>query len=173
MSRVLAVGLILVASSAWAGAGENALSMGGGYATYATSSDRDDEVLSPTVGAAATATFERGVSDYAAWRARAVGAIYASSDVGTAGSGIVTLGLSYRVDVLKYVPYVAVGIGGLVRGGGPFSTWIEPALEISGGIDWLRSRNRSLGIDLAMTGFASDTTTLAVTVRSTWRWGYF
>lgn len=172
MSRVLAVGLVLVASSAWAGTGENALSLGGGYATYATPSDQDDEVRSPTVGAAATATFERGVSDYAAWRVRAVGAVYTSA-AGTAGSGLVTLGLSYRVDVLKYVPYVAVGIGGLVRGGGPFSTGIEPALEIAGGIDWLRGRNRSLGIDLAMTGFASDTTTLAVTVRSTWRWGYF
>ncbi len=164
-------GLLLVASPAWAGEGENAVSAGAGYATYATPNEANDAMLTPTAGATATVTYERGFGDYAAWRVRAAGAIYGGG--GIVGSGLATVGFSYRVDVLKYVPYVAAGVGALVRGGGPFETGVEPALELGAGVDWLRGRSRSYGLDVALTGFASDTTTLVVTVRSTWRWGYF
>ena len=171
-SLVLGLGLLAVGGDrAWAGEGENAVSIGAGYASYATPNPDEDEMLTPTAGATAAVTFERGFGDYASWRLRGAGAIYGGG--GVAGTGLVTAGLSYRVDVLKYVPYVAVGAGALVRGGGPFETGVEPALELSAGVDWLRGRARSYGLDAAITGFASDTTTLMVSVRSTWRWGYF
>lgn len=75
--------------------------------------------------------------------------------------------------MLRYVPYAAIGVGALVRGGGPFELGVEPALEIGGGVDVLRGRARSWGVAAAITSFAGDTTTVTVTLRSTWRWGYF
>ena len=175
MRRALVIGILLVIGgprAAHAGDGENALSAGVGYGTFWTDVEDEDETASPTAGGVVTATFERGFTDYASWRVRAVGGLYAGG--GTSMTGLATAGLSYRFDVLKYVPYVAVGVGALVRGGGPFDgTDVEPALEIGGGVDWLRSRSRSIGLDVAVTGFAFDTTTLIATLRTTWRWGYF
>ena len=158
-------------SRAWAGDGENAVSGGAGLATYATPNEDEDQTLRPTGGGAIAATYERGFGDYAAWRVHGAGALYGGG--GLATSGLVTVGLSYRVDVLRYVPYVAVGVGGIVRAGGPFETGVEPVLELAGGVDWLRGRDRSWGLAGSLTGFASDTTTFSLCVRSTWRWGYF
>jgi hypothetical protein len=154
-----------------AGDGESAASAAIGLATYATPDERGDEMLTPLAGATLQATYERGFGDYASWRAHLAGAIYGGG--GVAGTGLATIGLSYRFDVLRYVPYGFVGVGGLVRGGGPFDTGVEPALELGGGVEVLRGRARSWGLAAAVTSFASDTTTVSVTVRSTWRWGYF
>lgn len=165
------VGAALDPTAARAGDGETAVSAAAGFATYATPDEDDEATLTPTAGAALQATYERGFGDYAAWRAHLGGAIYGGG--GVVGSGLATIGLSYRLDVLRYVPYAAVGVGVLVRGGGPFATGVEPALEVGGGVDVLRGRARSWGVAAAITSFASDTTTLTVTVRSTWRWGYF
>ena len=154
-----------------AGDGETAVSAAVGFATYAPPGEEDDEMLTPTAGATLQATYERGLGDYAAVRAQLAGAVYGGG--GVAGTGLATVGLSYRLDVLRYVPYAAVGVGLLVRGGGPFATGVEPALELGGGVDVLRGRARSWGVAAAITSFASDTTTVTVTVRSTWRWGYF
>ncbi|HUQ06086.1 MAG TPA: hypothetical protein VM261_26465 [Kofleriaceae bacterium] len=173
----LAAGLVLVAGTcgrAWAGDGENAVSAAVGVATYATPNEDMDETLRPLGGGWLGATYERGFGDYAAWRLNGAGALYGGgSGGGTVMSGIVTAGLSYRVDVLRYVPYVAVGVGGIVRAGGPFETGVEPVLELAGGVDWLKGRDRSWGVAGSLTGFASDTTTFSIGVRSTWRWGYF
>ncbi len=154
-----------------AGDGESAASAGAGYATYGTPDARNQETLTPTAGATLQATYERGFGDDASWRVQLAGAIYGGG--GLAGTGLATVGLTYRLDVLRYVPYVALGVGVLVTGGGPFTTGVEPALELGGGVDVLRGRARSWGVAAAVTSFASDTTTLTVTVRSTWRWGYF
>ena len=163
--------LTTAASSADAGDGERAVSLGLGYATYATPNAEDDDTLTPTAGAAVVATYERGVGADTAVRADLVVGGYFGG--GTVGSALATVGLGYRVDVLKYVPYLEVGVGALVRTGGPFEPGVEPALRIGGGVDWLRGRARSYGVAVIMTSFASETTTLAVSVRSTWRWGYF
>jgi len=163
--------LLGAAGDAAAGDGETAVSASAGYATYATPNEDEDATLSPTAGGALAATYERGFGDYAAWRVHGAGAVYGGGGIVT--SGLVTAGLSYRVDVLRYVPYAAVGVGVIVRDGGPFAGGVEPVLELSAGVDWLRSRSRSWGLTGSLTGFASDTTTLSVGVRSTWRWGYF
>lgn len=172
--RAAAVALLIAAlgaGSAHAGDGERAVSVGAGYATYATPNADDDETLAPTAGAALTATYERGFGTDTWWRADLVLGGYLGG--GAAGSALATLGLTYRVDVLKYVPYLEAGVGALARAGGPFETGVEPALRIGVGVDWLRGRDRSHGVAVSLTSFASATTTLAITVRSTWRWGYF
>lgn len=154
-----------------AGDGETAASAALGWSTYAVPDEEAEETLTPTAGATVQATWERGLGDAAAWRVHGAGALFVGG--GVAGTGLVTVGLSYKLDVLRYVPYAAVGAGVLVHGGGPFTTLVEPALEVGGGVDVLRGRARSWGVAAAVTGFASDTTTVSVTVRSTWRWGYF
>lgn len=165
--------LIALTGTAHAGDGETAVSAALGWSTYATPNPDPEEMetLSPTFGGGVAATYERGFGDYASWRVHGAGAVYSGG--GLAATGLVTAGLSYRVDVLRYVPYVVAGVGGLVRTGGPFATGVEPVLEIGGGVDWLRGRDRSWGGALSITGFASDTTTVSLTVRSTWRWGFF
>lgn len=171
---MLVAGTFAVAGTfggAWAGDGENAVSGAAGVATYATPNEEEDATLRPTGGGAIAATYERGFGDYAAWRVHGAGALYGGG--GLAMTGIATVGLSYRVDVLRYVPYVAVGVGGIVRSGGPFETGVEPVLELAGGVDWLKGRDRSWGVAGSLTGFASDTTTFSLCIRSTWRWGYF
>lgn len=174
-STTTGLALVLLAlgapAVAHAGEGESAASAAVGFATYATPDEDATETLTPTAGATLQVTYERGLGDYASWRAQLAGAIYGGG--GVAGTGLATLGLSYRLDVLRYVPYAIVGVGALVRGGGPFDTGVEPALEIGGGVDVLRGRARSWGLAAAITSFASDTTTVSVTLRSTWRWGYF
>lgn len=163
--------LIALTGTAYAGDGETAVSASAGWGTYATPNPEEDATLSPSVGGGLAATYERGFGDYASWRVHGAGALYGGG--GLAATGVVTAGLSYRVDVLRYVPYAAVGVGGMVRTGGPFETGLEPVLEIGGGVDWLRGRDRSWGAEVSITGFASDTTTVAIRVRSTWRWGFF
>lgn len=167
-SAVLVAGL---AGRAAAGDGETAVSANAGFATYATPDAEEEETLTPTGGGMVGVTYERGFGDYASWRLNGAGALYGGG--GFAQTALVTAGFSYRVDVLRYVPYVAVGVGGIVRSGGPFETGVEPVLELGVGVDWLRGRDRSWGVAGSLTGFASDTTTLSLAVRSTWRWGFF
>lgn len=158
-------------TAAQAGDGERAVSFGLGAATYATPGEDMDETLTPTAGAAIAATYERGIGDEVSVRADLTVAGYLGG--GAAASALGTVGLVYRIDILKYVPYVEVGVGGLAVAGGPWSLGVEPALRLGGGVDVLRGRDRSWGVTAAMTSFASATTTLAIGVRATWRWGYF
>ncbi|MBL8625230.1 MAG: hypothetical protein JNK64_28225 [Myxococcales bacterium] len=166
----LAVALA-IPGTASAGEGERAVSVAAGYATYATPDDEMMATLSPTAGAAVSAGYERALGDEVSWRADLLIAGYLGG--GTAGSALGTVGLVYRIDVLKYVPYVDVGVGALTRGGGPFELGVEPALRIGGGVDILQSRARSWGVVATLTSFASTTTTFSAGLRSTWRWGYF
>lgn len=171
LAPLLAVAAILVGGSARADDSERAASVSAGFATYATPDAKMEETLTPTAGLALAATYERALGTEVSWRTDLVLAGYLGG--GAAATGQATLGLVYRIDVLKYVPYVDVGVGALVRAGGPFTAGVEPALRIGGGVDLLRSRARSVGLAAAVTSFASDTTTVTVAVRSTWRWGYF
>ncbi len=166
----LAVALA-IPGAATAGEGERAVSVAAGYATYATPDDEMMSTLTPTAGATASVGYERALGDEVSWRADLHVAGYLGG--GAAGTALGTVGLVYRIDVLKYVPYVDVGIGALGRGGGPFELGIEPALRIGGGVDILQSRARSWGVVATLTSFASTTTTFSAGLRSTWRWGYF
>lgn len=162
---------VAIPAPASAGEGERAVSVAAGYATYATPDDEMMTTLAPTAGAAVSAGYERALGDEVSWRADLVVAGYLGG--GAAGSALGTVGLVYRIDVLKYVPYVDVGVGALTRAGGPFELGVEPALRIGGGVDILQSRARSWGVVATLTSFASTTTTFSAGLRSTWRWGYF
>jgi hypothetical protein len=162
--------LAAIASTARAGAGESALSVSLGWATYATLDDMG-QTVNPTAGAALGVTYERGISEALSWRIGVTGGGFLGG--GTSVAGWATGGLVYRFDVLKYVPYVEGSLGGVVVGGDPLPTGVDPLLELGAGLDVLVDRQTSWGVEGQLGSFAGGTTVLTIGLRGTWRWGYF
>ncbi|HTE50709.1 MAG TPA: hypothetical protein VK698_07560 [Kofleriaceae bacterium] len=147
--------------------GESALSVGLGFATF-TIPDHGG------AGAALGGEYERGLSDAFWLRASAAGSIYRGSDgegAIAAGQGIV--GLTYVVDVLKYVPYVHLGAGAVAIGGEGVDAEVHPVGEIGVGLDILSRRGLSYGPFARLQSFLDDSAFVSVGVRITWRWGFF
>jgi hypothetical protein len=165
------IAILFSVSAARAGEGESAVSPSLGWAGYATT-DKDGKAVSSSIGAAAGATYERGISEALSWRVSLVGAGF-TADKGRSVSAWGAAGLVYRFDVLKYVPYVEVSVGGVWIDGATLHNGMDPLLELGGGLDVLSSRDRSWGGEIRLGSFAGDTTILTVGVRTTWRWGYF
>jgi hypothetical protein len=150
--------------------GEHALSATLGYATYTVVGDNPH-------GAALGVDYERGFSDALSWRISGGGGFYYRD--GVSFSGQLTAGLTYLFDVLKYVPYVNAGIGGIVivdidgdPAGDP-AVDIHPLAEIGVGLDILRDRTSSVGVYVRFETLLQETSFFTAGVRSTWRWGFF
>ncbi len=159
------------AQVAHAGEGESALSPSLGWAGYATT-DKDGKAVSSTIGLGAGATYERGISEALSWRVSIFGAGF-TADKGRSVAAWGAAGIVYRFDVLKYVPYVEVSVGGIWIDGATLHNGTDPLLELGGGLDILSSRDRSWGVEARLGSFAGDTTILTIGARTTWRWGYF
>ncbi len=157
--------LLVGAQPALASDDESALSVSLGYATYVVSEYRPD-------GLALAVEYERGFSDAFAWRIAGGGGGY-YGDSGLSYSGHLVGGLTYLFDVLKYVPYAQVGLGGIVIAGGDQDVKISPLVELGAGLDILHSRTFSYGIRLAFESFLLETSFFTAGVRATWRWGFF
>ncbi|MCA9680055.1 MAG: hypothetical protein H6709_07860 [Kofleriaceae bacterium] len=167
-----AAALVGAPRGAAAGAGEQALSGGLGIGTWSRPGEKEDETIGPDAGAVAQVVYERAFSEALSWRVEAAGAIYTGG--GTSWGATAAAGLVYRFDVLKYVPYAVLELGGTALGGGPLdAAVVEPTLQIGGGLDVLRSRDASWGIEARLAGFAGDSTVMTLGVRVTRRWGYF
>jgi len=82
-------------------------------------------------------------------------------------------GVVFRFDVLKFVPYAFGGLGGIMAGGGPIDRGTDFVLVVGGGVDWLQSRERSLGLEARVASFGGDVTVVTFGVRGTVRWGFF
>lgn len=145
------------------------MSIFGGYGTYSVPDHTPD-------GAVIGVDYERGFSD--AMSVRASGGIGAyvldNDDMGTSYSAHATVGLTYLFDVLKYVPYVNVGVGGIVLTGGPLEdTKLSALLELGVGLDILHSRTFSYGVQARLETFIQETAFFSAGVRATYRWGFF
>src|SRR5262245_21889272 len=44
-------------------------------------------------------------------------------------------GLTYTVDILRYVPYLGLGVGGVLVTGGNLDTHVDPVLDLAAGIE--------------------------------------
>jgi hypothetical protein len=144
---------------------ERALSLSLGYAAFHL-----DE-RSPQ-GAQLGLVFERGVSDAVNLRAAAAAGLHA--DAGSAvGSAQAVLGITYLIDVLKYVPYVSAGAGALFVAGGALDSGLQPMIELGLGLDVLSSRTFSWGLELRAGAFLEGGGLLSAGVRTSWRWGFF
>jgi hypothetical protein len=172
----LVVALVCAAPGvARAGDGESALSLGAGLGTFVmpgADEDEEDETIAPIGGGVVVVSYERGFSEALSWRLEATGGVYAGD--GMSWSAAASGGIVYRFDVLKYVPYALLEVGGAYTRGGPVpSPVLDPVLEIGGGVDFLLGRTRSWGLEARLQSFAGDTTLISLSARYTARWGFF
>ena len=173
----LAVFLVLGLAAPAHAEGEQALSLGFGYATFSAPgkpmNGMPAEAVTPTFGLALSGTYERAIGTDVALRVEGMfGSFFGG---GTAFAGLGDAGVAFRFDVMKYVPYAFGGIGAVGAGGGPLAGQggVDFVLVAGGGLDWLRSRDQSYGAELRLASFAGDITVATIGIRVTRRWGYF
>jgi hypothetical protein len=177
---VAAVLLALAAGAAHA-EGDRALSLGVGWATFSApgkaTNNQTPPTVTPEVGGTLSVIYEHAVGSDFSLRGEAAGSMF----YGGAGKGqsntsygaLGDVGVTFRFDVLKYVPYAFGGVGGVVSGGGPISRGGEFVIVVGGGLDWLVSRSRSFGVEGRLASFGGDVTIFTLGLRGTVRWGYF
>lgn len=152
---------------------DRAVSVGTGWATYSTLGEppmpmKAPPTLTAEAGAHLQLSYEHGISREVSLRGELAGALF-GDDWSYLALG--DLGVVYRFDVVKYVPYGFAGVGGLVSGGGPIDS--DLIVVLGGGLDILASRTRSWGIEGRLASFAGDTTVFTLGVRGSVRWGFF
>lgn len=175
-----ALALLLIATPAWA-ENERALSLGLGWATFSVPGkamgNQTPPDITPDVGGALAVTYEQAIGTDVALRGELTGGLFyggaGKNQSNLSGAGLVDAGITFRFDVLKYVPYAFGGVGGVVSGGGPIDKGVDFVLVVGGGLDVLQSRSRSWGIEGKLASFGGDITLLTVGLRGTIRWGYF
>ncbi len=176
----LAFFLVLVATPAWA-EGERALSVNLGWATFSVPGkpvgNMAPPTLSPDVGGALGVSYEHAIGTDIALRGEVAGGLFyggnGKKQSADSFAGLADVGLTFRFDVLKYVPYAFGGVGGVVSGGGPIDNGADFVLCIGGGLDVLQSRERSWGVEGRLASFGGNITLFTLGLRGTIRWGYF
>jgi hypothetical protein len=175
-----ALALLLIATPAWA-EGERALSAGLGWATFSVpgkaTGNQTPPDITPDVGGALSVSYEHAIGSDVSLRGElAFGVFYggaAKDQSNLSFAGLADAGITYRFDVLKYVPYAFGGVGGVFSGGGPIDNGADFVLVLGGGLDVLQSRSRSWGLEGRLASFGGDITLLTIGLRGTIRWGYF
>jgi hypothetical protein len=160
--------------------GERALSVGLGWATFSATGKpvgrQAPPKLSPDVGGALAVSYEHSVSTDLSLRAELAGGVFYGGAQAMQGNTSYALlgdaGVVFRFDVLKFVPYAFGGLGGVASGGGPIDRGADFVLVIGGGVDWLQSRERSLGLEARVASFGGDITVVTFGIRGTMRWGF-
>jgi hypothetical protein len=159
---------------------DRALSAGVGWATYSTLGpppmpDKAPPTITSSRGLHLQGTYEHGVSPEVSLRAELAAAAFLDESRSYLGLGDV--GAVYRFDVVRYVPYGFVGVGVVVAVGDPIDDGgdpiVDPVIVLGGGLDVLRSRTQSWGIEGRLASFAGDTTVFTLGVRGSVRWGFF
>ncbi len=161
--------------------GEQALSASLGYATFSTpgkmKNGQTPPAITPDFGGSLSVIYERAVSSDVSLRGEGAGAVFEGGNTAkqtdTSYAGIADVGVVFRFDVLKYVPYAFAGVGGIYSTGGPIDHGGDLTLAIGGGLDVLESRERSWGFEGRLASFGSSITIFTLGVRGTCRWGYF
>lgn len=177
----IALALLVWFAAPAAAENEQALSLGLGYASFSAPGEAKMNMAPPSVspdwGTGLFASYERMIGSDLGLRAELAGNLFrgGNSDKQTATSNAVLgdVGLVFRFDVLKYVPYAFAGVGGVWSTGGPIDRGVDYVVVIGGGIDWLRSRSSSYGLEIRMGSFAGDVTIATIGLRGTRRWGFF
>lgn len=162
----LVLGAGLAPAPAEASPGESALSSSLGYAGYTLSDQEHSDA-----GALLGIEYERGITD-ALWLRGQAG--FGAYPFGAwSHSGDATLGLTYAIDVLKYIPYVKAGAGALVVGGSDVDARLYPLVEAGAGFDVLHSRSLSYGLEARVETFVEGTAFFTAGVHVSYRWGFF
>jgi hypothetical protein len=179
---VAIVAAIVAASGGTASAdGDRAVSVSLSWATVsAPGRAMEDQVpptVSPDIGGALALSYEHTVSTDVSLRAELAGGVFHGGAMEMQGNTSFALlgdaGVTFRFDVLKFVPYAFGGLGAVAAGGGPLEGGVDLVLVAGGGLDWLRSRERSYGVEARVASFVGDLTVVTFGVRGTLRWGFF
>jgi hypothetical protein len=174
--------LILVAAAGTAHAeGERALSGDAGLATFSALGKKVGSMaqpqLSPDIGFTLGGSFEYMIGADFALRAEGAGTMFTGGEEKDESSlsyaVLGGVGAAFRFDVLKYVPYAFVGVGGMATFGGPIDRGANLMLSVGGGLDVLQSRERSYGGELRIASFGGDVTIVTLSFRASCRWGFF
>jgi hypothetical protein len=123
------------------------------------------------VGGIAAVEYERGLTDAFWLRLSGGGGLFSADGLAWGAFGVA--GVMYRVDVLRYVPWVSLGVGVIGVGGGSFATQAKALVEVGVGLDILQSTTLSYGVEIRVDSFASQVVWFTVGPRISWRWGYF
>ncbi len=142
------------------------LSLSLGYAGY-TLSDQEESAS----GAAVGVEYERGVTDAVWLRGQAGIGVYPLGD--WSYSGDASVGFTYALDVIRYVPYVKGGLGALAVTGAEVDTALYPLVEAGAGLDILHSRSLSYGAFARLEAFFEGTAFFTAGARVSYRWGFF
>lgn len=173
MTRSLAVALLLVPGIANAVEGEQALSLSARVASLTVTETVDGRNVDRSgVGGGLSLDYQRAVSDTLWLRAAIAGTTHAIAAEATF-AGHATVGVSYAVDVLRYVPYVSAGLGTSVIGGGVLDLQVKPYFELGLGLEIISSTTFSWGVDARFASFLSTAAVFMIGPRVSWRWGYF
>lgn len=151
-----------------AGKGEKVLSLVPHYSSIAVTQGDEERTGN---GGGLGVDYERGITDVVWLRASARGAVYDGPN-GLAWSGGATVGITWALDIFRYVPYANLGLGALVVGGG-LDTELKPVVELGFGMDVLESRKWSWGFVFRFDSFASQARFFTIGPRISWRWGFF
>ena len=158
-----------------ASADEKALSVSSGWANFQTLGkavgNEAPPTLTSTLGGYGRVAYEQVVSSDVSFRVDATGGGFAGGGASYFAAG--SAGMALRFDVLRYVPYAVFAVGVMRTGGSPLPAAWAPVLTIGGGLDILRDRNRSWGIEGNVTAYGSDVTVMTFGVRGTTRWAFF
>lgn len=178
--RAAAAIFLSIAASALIGTpaarADRALSAGAGWASYSALGpppmpNRAAPTVTGELGAHLELSYEHGISPEVSLRGELAGAAFL--DEGGAYLALADVGVVYRFDVVKYVPYGFAGLGGVASTGEPIDSALDVVVVLGGGLDILSSRTRSWGIEGRLASFAGDTTVFTLGLRGSIRWGFF
>lgn len=159
--------------------GERAVSAGLGWATFSALGKpmgrQAPPSLSPDIGGVLVGSYEYSISSDVALRGELAGGVFygggQAMQSNTSYAALGDAGAVFRFDVLKVVPYLFGGAGGVASGGGPIDRGVDFVLVVGAGVDWLYSRERSIGLEARVASFGGDITIATFGVRGTLRWG--
>jgi hypothetical protein len=178
--RIAALIVIALFAGTARAEGERAMSVGLGWATFSAPGkamrNQAPPIVSPDVGGALAVSYEHSVSSDISLRAELTGGVFyggaAEMQSDTSYALLGDAGVTFRFDVLKFVPYAFGGLGAVVSGGGPLDSGADFVLVVGGGVDWLQRRERSYGFEARVASFGGDITVVTFGLRGTVRWGF-
>ena len=177
--RLASLAILALLCGTARGEGERALSASLGWATFSAlgkpMGKQAPPTISPDIGGMLAVSYEHAISGDLSLRGELAGGVFHGGGQAmqsqTSYASLGDAGAVFRFDVLKVVPYLFGGLGGVVSGGGPIDRGADFVLVIGGGVDWLYDREHSLGLEARLASFGGDITVVTVGVRGTLRWG--
>jgi hypothetical protein len=171
--RLALLAVLAAPPAAHAADGESALSVSADFASLIVdqgTTTRPNEKSG--VGGLIGIDYQRGFGDSFWLRGGlGAGALGVNGQAGYAAVG--TVGLTYAVDVLKYVPYVGIGAGGVLVGGGALNTHVDPVIDLAAGIEVQQSPSFSFSVEGRFESVWAKTTLFIIGPRASFKWGYF